>query len=451
MPPGGAVGKLSHMSRPMGSLQSDRVCESSFQAGTTASPRRWDTRSVPETAASPRTNPYAAVLRTPGALKFSAAGALARLPMAMVGIGTVLMVQGLYDSYAMAGRVAAVLGLAQALLAPQIARWVDRRGQRTVLLPALVVAALGSGGLITAAVLGAPEWVLWVFAVLAGGSQGSYGSMVRARWNGVLDDPHRLHTAYSLESSIDELAYIVGPVLATTLATAVAAPSALVVAGAAAVVGGLLFVIQRSTEPPVVVPDPEVRRRPVALVPGMPVMVLVFVAMGMIFGSMEVVTVAFAGELGSKGSAGLVLAVFALGSMLAGLTYGAWHFTSPASRRFVIGMAALGPGVSLFLLAHSLWVLAAAMFVAGLAIAPTVITGNGLVQDMVGRHQLTEALTWVGTSIGIGTSLGASIAGARVDDAGAAAGFLITVGAGWFATLLTLASSRMLRRQSAAR
>lgn len=406
---------------------------------------------MPQTAASPRSNPYTAVLRTPGALKFSAAGALARLPMSMVGIGAVLMVQGLYDSYAMAGRVAAVLGLAQAFLAPQIARWVDRRGQRRVLLPALLVSVTGLGGLVTAAVLGAPEWVLWPLAAIAGGSQGSYGSMVRARWNGVLDDPRRLHTAYSLESSVDELVYIVGPVLATTLATAVAAPSALVVAGIAALVGGLLFLVQRSTEPAVVAADAEVRHRPVVLVPGMPVLVLVFVAMGMIFGSMEVVTVAFAEEQGSKGASGLVLAVFALGSMVAGLVYGARHFTSPAVRRFVIGMAALGPGVSLFLLAHTLWALAAAMFVAGLAIAPTVITGNGLVQDMVGKHQLTEALTWVGTSIGIGASLGASVAGLRVDDAGATAGFLVPVAAAWFATLLTLAAARTLRRQSAAR
>jgi MFS family permease len=404
---------------------------------------------VPQTAASPRSNPYAAVLRTPGALRFSAAGALARLPMSMVGIGAVLMVQGLYDSYAMAGRVAAVLGLAQAFLAPQIARWVDRRGQRTVLLPTLAVSAVGLGGLITAAVLGAPEWVLWPFAAIAGGSQGSYGSMVRARWNHALDDPRRLHTAYSLESSIDELVFIVGPVLATTLATAVAAPSALVLAGLATVVGGLLFVAQRATEPPVVVPDAEVRHRPVILIPGMPVMVLVFVAMGMIFGAMEVSTVAFAEELGSKGLSGVVLAVFALGSMLAGLAYGARQFTSPASRRFVIGMATLGPGISLYFVANSLWMLAVVMFVAGLAIAPTIITGNGLVQDMVGKHQLTEALSWVGTSIGIGASLGASVAGARVDAAGADAGFLVAVSAAWFATLLTLAATRTLRRQSA--
>lgn len=406
---------------------------------------------MPETVSSPRSNPYAAVLRTPGALRFSAAGALARLPMSMVGIGTVLMVQGLYDSYAMAGRVAAVLGLAQAFLAPQIARWVDRRGQRTVLLPALVVSAVGLGGLVTAAVLGAPEAVLWPFAAIAGGSQGSYGSMVRARWNHALGEPRTLHTAYSLESSIDELVYIVGPVLATTLATSVAAPSALVLAGLAAVLGGLLFVVQRATEPPVAPPEVEGRRRPVVLIPGMPVLVLVFVAMGMIFGSMEVATVAFAEELGSKGMSGVVLAVFALGSMLAGLTYGARHFGSPASRRFIIGAATLGPGMSLYLVAHSLWALAIVMFVAGLAIAPTVITGNGLVQDMVSRHQLTEALTWVGTSIGIGASLGASVAGAVVDRSGGETGFLVTAAAGWSATLLTLAANRTIRHQAAAR
>lgn len=404
---------------------------------------------MPENAATPRANPYAAVLRTAGALKFSAAGALARLPMSMVGIGAVLMVQGLYGSYAMAGRVAAVLGLAQAFIAPQLARWVDRHGQRTVLLPALAVSAVGLGGLVGAAVLGAPEWVLWPFAVIAGGSQGSYGSMVRARWNHALGDPRALHTAYSLESSIDELVYILGPILATTLATAIAAPSALVLAGLATVVGGLLFVVQRATEPPVVRPDVAGRRRSVVLVTGMPVMVLVFVAMGAIFGSMEVATVAFADERGSKGMSGLVLAVFALGSMLAGLAYGAKHFTSPAARRFVIGMAALGPGVSLYLVAQSLWTLSITMFIAGLAIAPTVITGNGLVQDMVGKHELTEALTWVGTSIGIGASLGAFLAGTTVDHAGAQAGFLVTVTAGWFATLLTLAAGRTLHRQAA--
>src|SRR5690606_7466581 len=200
-----------------------------------------------------------------------------------------------------------------------------------------------------------------------------------------------------------------------------------------------------------VVPEAEERRRPVVLVPGMPALVLIFVAMGIIFGSMEVVTVAFAEELGSKGASGLVLAVFALGSMIAGLVYGARSFTSPAVRRFVIGMVALAPGVSLFLLAHSLWVLAAVMFAAGLAIAPTVITGNGLVQEMVARHQLSEAFTWVGTSIGIGASLGASLAGLRVDQAGADVGFLVPVAAACFAALTTLAASRTLGRQAAAR
>lgn len=398
--------------------------------------------------AQARKNPYLDVLSSPGAAAFSTAAAIARMPMSMIGIGTVLMVQTLYGSYGMAGRVAAVLGLAQALVSPQLARWVDRRGQRVILLPSLGVTALGLAGLVVAGVLHAPEPVLWLFAAVAGASQGSYGSMVRARWSHLLRDPRRLHTAYSLESAVDELVYIAGPILATTLATAIAAPSGLVVAAVATVAGGLWFCSLRGTEPPVrPAPADGAPRRSALLVPGMPVLLVAFVSTGTIFGAAEVATVAFAEEEGAKAMSGVVLAVFAAGSLLAGLAYGARHWISPATRRFTIGMAALAAGVSLFFLANSLWALAAVMFVTGMAIAPTIITGNALVQELMEPHQLTEGLAWVGTAIGIGASVGASLAGVRIDDAGAHAGFLVAMVASWVAAVVTLAAGRTLRRR----
>lgn len=367
----------------------------------------------------------------------------------MIGIGTVLMVQTLYGSYGMAGRVAAVLGLAQALVSPQLARLVDRVGQRRVLLPALAVTAVGLTGLVVAAAMRAPEAVLWLFAAVAGGSQGSYGSMVRARWSHALDHPRRLHAAYSLESAIDELVFIAGPIIATTLATAITSSFGIVVAAVATVVGGLWFLSLRATEPPVrPAPADGGRHRSAVLVPGMPVLLVAFIATGVIFGATEVSTVAFSEEQGSKALSGVVLAVFAAGSLIAGLVYGARHWLSPATRRFTIGMAALAAGVSLFFLVQSLWVLAAVMFVTGMAIAPTIITGNALVQDLMEPHQLTEGLAWVGTAIGIGTSLGASLAGARIDDGGAHAGFLVAMVAGWVAAVVTFAAGRTLRRRA---
>ncbi|WP_435738153.1 MFS transporter [Cellulosimicrobium sp. PMB13] len=408
-----------------------------------------DERGVAAPEAPASRNPYRAVLTIPGAWQFSAAALVARLPMSMVGIGTILMIQGIYGEYALAGRVAAVLIVVQAIFSPQIARLVDRVGQRRIMLPLLAATTLGLGGLILCAVLGTPEWTLYVFAAIAGGTQGSYGSMVRARWTHVLDDPRRLHTAYSLESALDELVFVVGPVLATILATAVFPSAGLLVPLVAAVVGGLWFLSQRGTEPAVVVPEPGVKQRSAMRSTGMIVLAVIFVAMGIVFGATDVSTIAFAEEHGQQGAAGLILAVFASGSLLSGLFYGARHWVSPLWRRFVLGIVGLAVGVSLFFFVTSLPVLAAVMFVTGFAIAPTLINGNGLVQNLVAPNQLTEGLAWVGTSLGVGVSIGSSVAGTRIDAAGAHAGFEVVVAAALLAVVLALAALRSLRRSAA--
>ncbi len=142
-------------------------------------------------------------------------------------------------------------------------------------------------------------------------------------------------------------------------------------------VGGYWFLSLRRTEPP---PAPAGSPRPKGSVlrkPGMVVLAIVFVAMGSIFGATDVATVAFAEESGSKGAAGIILAIFALGSLISGLLYGTRTWKRPLYLRFATGMVALAVGVCFFFLVQSLVALAAVMFVAGFAIAPTLINGNG--------------------------------------------------------------------------
>lgn len=388
--------------------------------------------------------PYREVLARPGALAFSAAGVVARLPISMVGIGIVLAVSSLYDSYAMAGRVSAVFVVASSLTAPLIARLVDRHGQARVMRVALATCGTGLVGLIAALLAHAPEPVLWAAAVVAGIS-GQFGSLVRARWSHLLQgDAKALHTAYSLEAALDEVVFIVGPAAATILATGVTPTAGLVVPLVATVVGGTWFLSQRRTEPPPV-PHHGSGGGSLVAVPGMLVLVVVFLAMGAIFGATDVATVAFAEEADRKSAAGLILAVFAAGSMVSGLLYGARHWVRPLWVRFGIGMVALAAGVSLFVVVQSLWALAAVMFVTGFAIAPTLINGNGLVQELVPARRLTEGLTWVGTSLGVGVSIGSSIAGARIDAEGSHGGFVVVVVAGACAAVATVASLRTLR------
>ncbi|WNB85509.1 MFS transporter [Cellulomonas sp. ATA003] len=396
--------------------------------------------------------PYRDVLSRPGALAFSMTGLLARLPIAMVGIGIVLMISTLSGSYGLAGRVSAVYVIANAVCGPRIARLVDRHGQARVMRPAIAIATLGLGALVVAALVEAhPVW-LYATAVLAGAPAGSFGALVRARWSHVLTDPRQVHTAYSLESAFDEVVFVIGPVLATVLATSVAPAAGLVVPMVAAVVGGYAFLSLRGTEPP---PRPLSARevgappsRAVMRSRGMVVIALVFVAVGAMFGATDVSTVAFAEEQGSKGSAGFVLAAFAMGSLIAGLGYGARHWLSPLWQRFVLGVVALAVGVSFFLVVTSIPALAVVMFVTGFAIAPTLINGNGLVQQLVAPSQLTEGLTWVATSLGVGVSLGSSVAGVLIDRQGAHGGFTVVVVAATAAVVVTLLSAGVLRADS---
>jgi MFS family permease len=409
-------------------------------------------------------SPYSEILRTPGSLAFSASGVLARLPISMVGIGIVLMLSAIYDSYGLAGRISAVYVISTAVCAPPLARLVDRHGQARVMRPAIAVAVVGLAALIVVASAQVAPWWLYVTAIIAGVPAGSFGSLVRARWSYVLGDERRLHTAYSLESALDEVVFIIGPVLATVLATSVTPSAGLIVPIVALLVGGYLFLSLHRTEPPAqrsraahpsaagpgdatTAPHriPRTRTRSVMRSPGMLVLAVVFVAMGAIFGATDVSTVAFAEEQGSKSSAGFVLAVFAFGSMLSGLAYGARHWLTPLWKRFAIGVVALAAGVSLFFLVSSMPMLALVMFATGFAIAPTLINGNGLVQHFVPRERLTEGLTWVGTTLGVGVSIGSSIAGMLIDEQGSHGGFLVVALAGGCAVVATLVSLRALR------
>lgn len=391
---------------------------------------------------------YRDVLALPGALAFSSAGLLARLPISMLGIGIVLLIQGTRGSYALAGSVAGVFGVVNALANPAVGRAVDRFGQARIMLPGIGVHLLGLAGLILGVQLGAPATVVYAAAVVAAIPAGSLGSLVRARWSYVLAgrerEEARRHTAYSLESVLDEVVYIVGPVLVTVLATAVWPPLGLVAAGVAVAVGGVLLMLQRATEPP---PTLERIGRGGGLLraPGLLVLLPAMACAGSIFGSMEVVTVAFADEHAALGASGAVLAIWASGSLLAGLVYGSVQWRIPPGRRFVLAVLVLAAGISPVLLAGSMVQLAGLILLGGFAISPMIIAGNALVQELVPPARLTEGLTWVVSAIGVGMSIGAAAAGSAVDAAGAHRAYLVPVVSGLCAAAISLLGVRALR------
>ncbi len=409
-------------------------------------------------------NPYAAVLRTPGAPGFVTAGLLARLPLSMYGIGLVLLVESTTGSYGAGGGVVAAFAISSAVGGPVLSRLVDRHGQRRVALPALAVHVAATAGVLLAAASSSgpgsadtPTTLVLIgaAAALAGASFVGWGSLVRARWAWALRDPAAsppLHPAFSLESVLDEVVFTVGPPLVTLLAVGVSPTLALAAALAATVVGGFALLAQRGTEPPVRtgLDGPPVARGWVRSAlgvlehAGVRVLVATFVFTGVVFGAVDVTAIAFTEERGQPAAAGLVLALYAVGSLVAGVVFGAVTWRGSLPRRFVVGAVAMAVLIAPVALATSTPLLAAALFLAGLAISPTLISGNALVAQLVPPRQLTEGLAWVGTALGIGVAVGAAVAGRVVDGAGPQAALLVPVVAAVAGAVVVLACSRVL-------
>lgn len=402
--------------------------------------------------------PYRAILTLPGTLRFSAAGLVARLPMSMLAVGIILMVSETTGTYGLAGAVAAVFALVQALTSPLIARLVDRHGQLRAGAPVAAVNVVSIAGLVLAAVTGAPTWVLFVAAAIAGGTVGSIGSLVRTRWNHVFAAGHGpeggLRTAYSWEAVLDEAAFVSGPIIVTLLATSVSAWSGVLLSAALVAGGGAWFFAQRATEPPLR-PATATTGGRVLAVPAILAVAVSFVFVGGVFGSNDVIAVAITREQGAPGLAGPLLAVFSLGSLVSGIAYGAIQWRLPDGVRLAWSTALLALGTACYLAAGPLWALAILFAATGVSISPTLVSGNTIAQRRAPAGRATEALTWLTTSLGIGVSGGSTLAGHVVDVAGSHAAFLVPAGCGLAALIVVLLGRRALaapaRRDTAVR
>lgn len=387
--------------------------------------------------------PYRRLLRRPGALAFSSAGLLGRLPISMLGLGIIFLVREATGRYALAGSVVAAFVLAQALSAPLLGRLVDRVGQRRVLLPAVAVHATAVAVLLACAALDAPVATYYLAAGTAGAAMVSVGSLVRTRWSAMVGGTPELHTAFSYESVVDELVFVVGPIAVTLMATALSPSIALSVATGLGVVGVVVFASLRATEPQ---PTGERQGKGTALrLGGLRTLVVVFTCLGLALGALDVVVVAVLDDWGHRGASGAVLAVFAFGSGLSGLVYGARRFSRGADRRLLIGALALALTAVPLGLMPSIPTLAAAAFACGLAISPTLIPGNQLVENLMPEARMTEGLTWTVTAIGLGVSAGASAAGVIVDAVSPRAGFAVVVAGAVLAVTVAGARQGSLR------
>lgn len=361
--------------------------------------------------------PYRRIFAHPGTRAFTAANLLARLPMGMLSVSAVLMIAGSRGSYALAGAVTATGLAATALAGPWTARLIDRHGQARAAVPATALAVLGSLSLLLCVHYGAPDWTLFA-SYAATATTPNTGGLSRARWAHLLrDDPAARHTANSFEQAADELCFLLGPVFATLLCTTLFPEAGTAVAAALLLTGILLFAAQRGTEPPVAA-RPAARTRSPLRLPGLPPLLLTFVCTGAVFGSMEVVTLAYADAHGIRSAAGALLALQAAGSAAAGLLYGLRRPAGQGTRRFRGCVGAMAALMLLPLLAAAAGgpaALAFALTAAGMATAPAMVTGMGLVQSRTPAGRLNEGMTLAVTALLAGIAAGSATGGWAVE------------------------------------
>jgi MFS family permease len=389
---------------------------------------------------------YRRVLAVPGALRFSMSGLVARMPISMVSLGIVLLVSGRTGSYTLAGSVSAAFLICNAVFAVPQARLVDRLGQRRVLPAATGVFVLGLAGVMATVELDRPTPWPHLCAAASGAAMPQIGSCIRARWSAAVPDKVDLRIAFAFEAVVDETVFIIGPALVTLLATIVHPLAGLSAACLAALVGTTALVAQRRTEPPVVA---HARRADAGAMPWPMLGPLAgcAVAMGVLLGGAEVATVAFSDEHGNRALSGLMLALWALGSLLAGVVTGAVQMAATNAARFRWAMLALAVLMVPLPFVHSFLLLAVFLFLAGFAISPTLIASMAWIEESVPQGRLTEGISLFITGLGVGIAPGAAVVGRVVDASGASASFWVTVVAGLLGAALAFTAASVSRRR----
>ncbi|MEV0596649.1 MFS transporter [Nonomuraea cavernae] len=387
---------------------------------------------------------YLNVLATPGAWRFLLPALVARLPFAMLQLGILLLVEWATGSYGAAGVAAAAAAVSQAIVGPQTGRLADRHGQARLLVPQLVLHGLALGTLLALATAQAPIPLLVVTAALAGASVPQVGAMVRARWAHRLGGTAQLNTAFAVESITDELMFTLAPVLLVLLSTGYSPVVALLVALVLVVVGTAVFAGVRTGRP-----EPRPVRAGsaggVLRLRGVMPLATAFLAMGSVFGSLQVGVTSLTAALGAPASAGAIYGTFSGASVLGGLLYGAIPWRISATARLTAGLALLAAATSTLTFAGTIPLLYGTAALAGLVIAPVVITGYTIIDGLVPEEVRTESFTWLGGAIGLGIATGASVAGQLVDRFGPSLAFVVPPLLTGLAALLVLARRRSLR------
>jgi MFS family permease len=365
---------------------------------------------------------YSSLLKTPGVARIIAAQLTARFPFGMLSLAFLLHIEHVHHSYGAAGLVLGAMSIGQAIAGPMTSRLMGVLGMRTVLWTTLVMCAVAVAA-IGIFVLPIP-WTMAI-AFFAGLSMPPIQPAVRTIYPKMVNS-RQLTPLFSLDASAQEIIWIAGPVAITFVSTQIGTVQGILMSVAIMALGGFWFIASPEVGR---VRIPRSKRRFGAVL-GRPPVLLATVVGFLLIGSCAAIEAGVVANFG-EGSpfAGIVLAIWSLGSLVGGLAFGhvpigPW---ATARRMFIVFV---GVTISTFMLG-SWWGLSLTLIVAGLGIAPALAVLFAIVSASVKFSDTAEAYGWVGTGQLIGAALGSALAGFLIDGNG-------PVGAFWAASVFAL-------------
>jgi len=383
---------------------------------------------------------YGALLEAREVRQIFAASLLGRLPIGITGLAILILVQTSSGSFAQGGAATGCYVAGLALIAPLLGRLIDRYGPRTVLASCALLFPAALVALVAAVSAGAPGALILVSAAVAGACFPPITVCMRTFFKQRFGAEELLGTAYSLESVLIELIFIVGPLLVALFVAFVSPAAAVWAAAACALVGVFLFLRSPALRGWRIEP----RGAPSLLgplsAPGFLPLIAVVLCYATAFGLIEIGVTAYATERGDAALAGVLLGLMSVGSALGGVAYGSRSWHAPLARQFALMLAIMAGGLALLSLNWGPLAFAALSVLAGVVMAPALIIQSMLVAKTARPEHSTEAFTWSASALLSGVGLGLAAGGgllevlpARAALAAGAATSLVAAAGAWLA------------------
>jgi predicted MFS family arabinose efflux permease len=367
---------------------------------------------------------YASLLERPELRRTIVASVIGRLPIGILGLAILLATQAASGSFGHAGAVAACYLAGLAAMAPILGRVIDRTGPSRILLACALLFPATLVALVAALNSGAPVWTAFALSALAGATFPPITVCLRTFLRQRLTEEAQLATAYSLESVLIEIIFIVGPMLVALFVAYLSASAAVLFAAACGFAGTLLF--RRS---PVLVHWRIEQRHAVASligplsVRGFVPLLAVILAYSGAFGLLEIGVTAFAAEAGKPALAGLILGLMSVGSAFGGLAYGSRSWRLHLPQQFALMLLLMGVGIAALSLIGNAALFVALGVIAGVVMAPALIIQSMLVARTAPPQYATEAFTWSTSCLLTGVGIGLATGGMLLERANSAAVF----------------------------